>query len=181
MRFEGKHRFFKCVVHDTQNFKNVLKTLATRHQYMVAYFLSAPSFFRPYQQTSNVSSVMVSMLPDIAKAYVAQKTDSNMIYSTSRVNVDGTDYDVGMFVSVVQEGELSQFSKIEQILLVNNKVVFLCREHKSFCIVHLPTYELLSGNLTVHTLSQLKDALPLSAYNIQGRLIITPKRYILFS
>lgn len=27
MRFEGKHRFFTRVMHDTQNFKNVLKTL----------------------------------------------------------------------------------------------------------------------------------------------------------
>ena len=46
MRFEGKHRFFKRVIHDTQNFKNVLKTLANRHQHMMAYHLSAPSFFR---------------------------------------------------------------------------------------------------------------------------------------
>lgn len=46
MRFEGKHRFFKRVVHDTQNFKNVLKTLADRHQYMVAYHLSASGFFK---------------------------------------------------------------------------------------------------------------------------------------
>lgn len=32
VRFEGKHRFFKRVVHDTENFKNVLKPLAERHQ-----------------------------------------------------------------------------------------------------------------------------------------------------
>lgn len=30
MRFEGKHSFFKRVVHDTQNFKNVLKTLSSQ-------------------------------------------------------------------------------------------------------------------------------------------------------
>lgn len=56
MRFEGKHRFFKRVVHNTQNFKNVLKTLATRHQHMVAYYLSAPSFFKPNQQTFGFSA-----------------------------------------------------------------------------------------------------------------------------
>lgn len=37
MRFEGKHRFFKRVMHDTQNFKNVLKTLANRHQSMMLF------------------------------------------------------------------------------------------------------------------------------------------------
>ncbi|KAG9278069.1 hypothetical protein AMEX_G5864 [Astyanax mexicanus] len=179
MRFEGKHRFFKRVVQDTQNFKNVLNTLATRHQHMVAYHLSAPSFFKPHQQTSKVSSVMVSMLPDSAKAYIVQKTGSSMIYSTSRVNIDGTDYDVGMFVSVGQVGELPLFCKIEQIFLVNTEVVFLCQKHTSHYIEHLRSYELFPGSLTVHTVSQLNDQLPLSAYNTQGRLLITPKRYIL--
>ena len=69
MRFEGKHRFFKRV-RDTQNLKNVLKTLADRHQNMVAYHLSASEFFKPHQQTSNVSSVLVSMLPNVAKTYI---------------------------------------------------------------------------------------------------------------
>lgn len=91
MRFEGKHRFFKRVVHDTQNFKNVLKTSATRHQPMVAIYLSSPSFFKHHQQTSNVTSVVVSTLPAIAMQYFKEKTQSS-IYSTSRVNVDGTDF-----------------------------------------------------------------------------------------
>lgn len=92
---------------------------------MLAYHLSAPSFFKPHQQTSSVSSVMVSGLPDVAKEYVEHMTDISMIYSTSGVNVDGTDYGVEMFVSVEQEGGLPQFCKIEQILLVDNQIVFL--------------------------------------------------------
>ena len=179
MRFEGKHRFFKRVVHDTQNFKNVLKTLANRHQHMVAYYLSSPSFFKPHQQTSNVSSVMVSVLPDVARAYIEQITDSNMIYSTSNINIDGTNYDKEMFVSVGQEGALPQFNKIEQILLVNHHVVFLCQEHKSYYIEHLRSYELSAGNLAVNTVSELNDKSPLCAYNIEGRLLLTPKRFIL--
>ena len=97
MRFEGKHRFFKRVIHDTQNFKYVL---GVWHQHMVAYYLSAPSFFNPHQQASNVSSVLVSVLPDVAKQYIRLKTDSSMIYSTSNITLDGTMYDVGRFVSV---------------------------------------------------------------------------------
>lgn len=104
---------------------------------MVAYYLSAPSFFKPHQQTSNVSSLMVSLLPNVAKAYIEQITESNMIYSTSKVSIDGMDYDVGMFLSVGEKGGLPQFCKIEQILLVNNHVVFLGREHKANYIEHL--------------------------------------------
>ncbi|KAL0994521.1 hypothetical protein UPYG_G00123420 [Umbra pygmaea] len=64
MRFEAKHRFFKRVVHDAQNFKNILKTMAIRHQHMMAYHLAAPSFFKPKTQASRVDSVLVSALPE---------------------------------------------------------------------------------------------------------------------
>lgn len=37
MRFEGKHKFFKKFIHETQSFKNVPLTLAMRHQKMMAY------------------------------------------------------------------------------------------------------------------------------------------------
>lgn len=36
MRFEAKHSFFKKVVHETQNFRNLLKTLSNKHQLMMA-------------------------------------------------------------------------------------------------------------------------------------------------
>lgn len=179
MRFEGKHRFFKRVVHDTQNFKNVLKTLADRHQYMVAYHLSASGFFKPHQQTSNVSSALVSTLPNVAKTYIEQITSSDIIYSTSKVCIDGTDYDVGMFLSVGQEGGLPSYCRIEQVLLVNSSIVFICQEHTSYYIEHLRCYELSPQNLAIHTPSELNDKTPLCAYNIDGRLLLTPKRFIL--
>lgn len=44
MRFEPKHSFFKKVVRDTQNFKNILVSLASKHQLMVAYHLDSNLF-----------------------------------------------------------------------------------------------------------------------------------------
>lgn len=179
MRFEGKHRFFKRVVHHTQNFKNVLKTLATRHQYMLAYYLSAPTFFKPHQQTASVSSVLVSQLPDVAKQHIQQKTDADSIYTTTKISIDGTQYGVGMFVSVGQEGGLPQFSQVENILLVNNNVTFLCNDHTSFYIEHLRSFELLPGNIAVHSIMELNDSVPLNAYSVHGKLLLTPKRFVL--
>ncbi|KAL7873971.1 hypothetical protein SRHO_G00049410 [Serrasalmus rhombeus] len=46
MRFEAKHSFFKKVVHDVHNFKNLLKTLASKHQLMIAYALDSHRFFK---------------------------------------------------------------------------------------------------------------------------------------
>lgn len=39
MHFEAKHSYFKQVLRHTKNFKNVLLTLSTRHQMMMAYHL----------------------------------------------------------------------------------------------------------------------------------------------
>ncbi|XP_044194551.1 uncharacterized protein LOC122971866 isoform X1 [Thunnus albacares] len=158
MRFEGKHRFFKRVIHDTQNFKNVLKTLATRHQHMMAYHLSAPLFFRPHTRASSVTSVQIATLPQVAKDFIETKTESQNIYSTSKVSINGTDFANGMFVSADQTGGLPNFSRIERVLLVDNSVSFLCRNYKCWYSEHLRSFELTStGNTSVLQLSELND------------------------
>lgn len=45
MRFEAKHRFFKHLAKVTGNFKNILKTLATRHQRYMTWLLSEPKYY----------------------------------------------------------------------------------------------------------------------------------------
>lgn len=178
MRFEGKHRFFKRVVHDTQNFKNVLKTLASRHQHMMAYHLSAPAFFKPHLQASTVTSVLVSTLPEVAIQYIKQKTDSNTIYCASQITIDGTNISTGEYFPAGFEAGLPQFCKTESIVLVNDHVAFLCREHKSHYIEHLRAFNLCLGDISVKKITDLSDTSPLSAYCIEGKLLLTPKRFL---
>lgn len=182
MRFEGKHRFFKRVVHDAQNFKNILKTMAVRHQYMIAYHLSSGSFFKPKIQTSAVNSVSVSSLPDIAQMCIKKQTDSDSVFRTLKVTVDGTEYANGMFVSVGESGGLPKFAKILQIYLVNNKVSFFCTDYDCWYIEHLRCYELCPPVLghcqSFYLHSQLNDTVTLCAYRIEGRLLLTTKRFL---
>lgn len=107
MRFEATHHFFKKVVHDTQDFKNILKTMAVRYQHVIAYHLAAPSFFKPKTQASRVDSVLVSALPEVAQVHIREQTTSDTIYETPNVTIDGTDYVFGMFLSVGVSGGLS--------------------------------------------------------------------------
>lgn len=94
------------------------------------------------------------------------------------VFIFGTKCNIGMLVSVEQG--LPQFSKTEQILLVNNDVTLLCQAHKSH-IEHLRSYELFPGlfPMTVHTMSELNDISSLFAYSVAGKLLLTPKQFIL--
>lgn len=62
MRFEGKHHFFKRIVQDAQNFKNILKTMS---DIMIAYHLSSDSFFIPNIHTSALKLVSVSNIDQV--------------------------------------------------------------------------------------------------------------------
>lgn len=61
-RFEAKHSFFKKVVRDVSNFKNILMTLSLRHELMVAYYLDLPSLFKPTVELKGVSNVSLDIL-----------------------------------------------------------------------------------------------------------------------
>jgi hypothetical protein len=41
-RFEAKHQYFKRLTSRTKNFKNILKTLSTRHQLGQAFWMLMP-------------------------------------------------------------------------------------------------------------------------------------------
>ena len=98
MRFEGKHKIFKKIIRDTNNYKNVLKTLAERHQSMMAFYLSSPRFFKPSVQTSKVESVYVDSLPVDTHMLISSMTDSSSVYRTKQVTIEGTTFVTGMFV-----------------------------------------------------------------------------------
>ena len=48
MRFEGKHNYFKDLAHRVKCFKNIAKTLATRHQHLMCYYLGTSTPGSPF-------------------------------------------------------------------------------------------------------------------------------------
>lgn len=69
MRFEAKHSFFKRVVRHTTCFKNVLLSLAQRHQFLMAHHLHMLSLPESPLEVANVSSLPTDVLKeDIAFA-----------------------------------------------------------------------------------------------------------------
>lgn len=125
MQFEAKHCFYKTAVRDSQISKNILKTLAIRHQHMMAHHLATPYVFKPEIQTFSVASVAVSTLPEVAQTHIRRQTASDSATYTSKLTIDGTDFTSGMFVSAGDRGGLPAFCKIADIYL-NHNVSFLC-------------------------------------------------------
>lgn len=181
MRFEGKHRIFKRIIHEANNFKNVLKTCAERHQLMMTYHLSSPKFFKPPIEMSQVKSAFIDTLPPEVQASVSQTVDDLTVLSTNRVNIDGTSFAVGMFVCTGVQNSLPEFKEITNILLLANEITVVLKDYDAWYVEHLRSFELTvtDGNShVVRYVRELKDQTPLYAYRVSDRLILTPKHFI---
>nr|XP_055032090.1 uncharacterized protein LOC129420928 isoform X1 [Misgurnus anguillicaudatus] len=180
MRFEGKHKFFKKVIRDAQNFKNVPLMLAKKHQMTMAYHMDAGFFFKPGIQMDRVCSSLVTGFPDNVQEYLHLRSPNcSTVLVSSSVTIDGIKYCPDMVVSVGSCSGLPEFMQIKQILAINTDIMFLCKPQTAWYIEHLRSYELCSlHSLQVILPSELNDPFPLAAYNIRGQFFVTLKHHI---
>ncbi|XP_016096511.1 uncharacterized protein, partial [Sinocyclocheilus grahami] len=104
MRFEGKYKFFKQVICDTKNFKNVPQTLAVHHQRLLAYNIDSPSFLKPSIQTKKVMGTVISTFPENIQEFLRQTNAvQNTVLTASSVSIDGIQYNPDMTVDSLSE------------------------------------------------------------------------------
>lgn len=183
MRFEGKHKFFKKVIRDAQNFKNVAMTLAVKHQKALCHQLDCSHFFKLGVEMTNVTSVLVATFPENIQVALSQKIpQTKAVLVASSVCINGIDYKSDMILSAGSCSGLPDFKQITHIVAVNTEVLFVCKVMTSWYSEHLRSYELCcpdTPSFCVLQLEDLNDILPLSAYSVQSKLMVTLKRFIL--
>ena len=183
MRFEGKHKFFKKAIRNAQNFKNVAMSLATRHQRAVSYHLDCSSFFRPSVEMAKVSSVLLASFPLNVQREIAQNASKPWsVLEAPSVSVDGVKYQPGMILSTGSCSGLPEFAQIEKIVAVNSDILFVCHKMSTWYCEHLRSYQLICDDVSsmcVVKMPELNDVLPLSAYRVQGELMVTLRRYVI--
>lgn len=104
MRFEGKHNELKQMAQTSNNFKNITKTLATRHQTIHAYHLN-----ELITKTSFVCEIQFS----------------NSMNDLKSVNINGTEYRLGLMVCIGYcEIEFPKYGAINKILIEDSNVLF---------------------------------------------------------
>ena len=180
MRFESKHSYFKRVIHDSHCFKNILKTMADKHQLLVAYHLSSDSYF-----TAEVC------IPDAAPSYVSRLSDEYQqaiklvmpnAHEASLVpyaTINGTKYSAGMFVVTGFLSGLPEFSEIVDVVLVSGKIFLVVVDNSSWYSEHIRGYFVEStGKLRLTEPSSLHDYYPLSAYKYNHRVCVMLKHFI---
>lgn len=183
IRFEAKHSFFKRVVHDSHNFRNILLTLSTKHQLTLAYHLDLPSLFRPDLEVGHTAVVPPNALEHSMRQAVELKYGNICLVSlATHACLYGTKYSEGMFLSVGHTSGLPDFGKLVKIVVVSSKVSFIIEPYHAWYMEHLRSYELMkkqSSELVIVELHELNGYQPLYPYTKAGKLMVTPKVFLL--
>lgn len=180
MRFEAKHSFFKRVVGNTYSFRNVLLSLASKHQRMMAYY-SQENALKSATCVTKISSVPLEILDlgiqqSFKNVYPAQ-TSVNL---TNAVIHHGTKYAAGMVLPYGSTGGQPDFVQISQIAIVDDNLSFIVKLFKGCYDGHYGAYVLeYTGNMTLLQHGELSDTYPLTAYYMGGKHMVTLKRHII--
>jgi len=181
MRFEAKHSYFKRVVQESHCFKNLFMTLAQKHQLMIAYHLSLPTYFSPEVSVPEAPCVNVSILrEEYRDAIAAAENSAASVSVLSHAVVNGTKYCAGMIVVTGCKDGLPQVGEIVEIILVSGVLYLLVVDTKSWYNEHIRGY-LIERNSKFYALqpSQLYDYYPLASYSYGTDTCIMLKHYIL--
>ena len=103
-RFEQKHQCYKRLLHIAGNFKNMLLTLATRHQHDVSYGLinRQTKVDDSLILIGSINEVLISDLlyeESVKKALVTDNTSK--FYEANWVDINGTLYKPGMLFMAI--------------------------------------------------------------------------------
>ena len=151
--------FFKQVMRHTNNFRNILLTLSTRHQMMMAYHRQTDCG----KQALCVSEVPLNVLhPDIQETLRDTSPLASTVLLAKTVTCYGTRYNVGMILSFGSTGGLPDFTEIIQIAILDNCVHFIIKLLAAWYEEHLRSFQLEdTGKMALWEQQKLGDVYPL--------------------
>lgn len=138
MRHEAKLSFVKRASR-RGNFKNIVKTVVTRHQYWLAYHLNCTEHLlyptpelssKPHESDFSAESVHVQSQIMLASNCAA--TDNLILYHHKWIQIQSTRYKLDEYILLEHDGFLPTFGKI--------KDVFFIKETDSF-LLHVINYD----------------------------------------
>lgn len=156
MRFEAKHHFFKKIVRQTSCFRNILKSMAKKHQSMIAYHLHG--------------RVPLEVVNENIQEFLSQKfPEETAVHLTNRIDFQGTSYSIGMMLVCGSTGRLPNFAEILQIIVVQDSLVFVVKLQSTWYCEHLRCFKLESTSIVkVVEQSQLTDVYPMATDAREG-------------
>ena len=183
-RFEGKHAYFKEVACRLKCRKNVLLTLAKKHQYYHCWYLHRNDSYLHDAQTASCNGevVLLSVLPACFKTLLLPVVEpSETVFQASVAEVNGVKYECGLAVVTGVANHDLQFSLLSGLFIVNRKLYIIGNklENQEF----LRHYQMYCGTFAsscaIFLVEDLVDPFPLSVYpSTNSTMCIVLKHYI---
>lgn len=101
---------------------------------------------------------------------------------TSIAYLKGTKYSKGMVLSVGQTCGLPDFGRVLEICVVDGCISFIMELFTVTFLEHLRCYQLDRRDPAVTVVvdpDDLNDYIPLAAYPVEGKLLVTPRTFLL--
>lgn len=118
MRFEAKHHYFQKVVRQTSCFCNILKSMAAKHQSIIADHLHSSNVKKPATSVSKMSKVLSEVLNENIQEFGSQKLpEETVVHLTNKVGFQGTSNGIGMMLIYGSTGGLPNFAELLQTSL----------------------------------------------------------------
>lgn len=180
MRFEAKHSFFKKVVRQTGCFRNILKSLAKKHQSMIAYHLHGSTVTKPAVSLSKLSRVPLEVVNETIQDFFSHTfPDETVVHLTNSLQSHGLSYNIGMVLVYGSTGGLPDFAEISQMIVVCDSLIFVVKLQSAWYMEHLRCFKLESMHiLKVVKQSELPDIYPLATYVVQGQRMVSLRHHI---
>lgn len=179
MRFEAKHSFFKRVIRYTHSFRNVLMSLASKHQMMMAYHSQANALKSEICVTKITSLPLELLDMEIQQSFREVYPTQTSVNLTNVVIHHETKYAAGMVLPYGPTGGLPDFVEISQIVIVDSNIGFIVKLLNSWYDEHFRAFVLNhTGKMTLVQHNELGHTYPMTAYFVGGKHMVTLKRHI---
>lgn len=183
IRFEAKHSFFKQVTRHTNCFKNITRSLAVKHQFMIAYYTKSSNHKKSSLEVTNVSVMPVDVLNEkVVFALKERYPDISEVSLAKKVSCNGIHYSEGMLIIHGSVNGLPKFNEIIQLCIIKEKLCFIVRDLCSWYREHYGGFELSASptsEIAIIQLGDLEDPYPLVDYIVGGLRMVMLKRFII--
>jgi hypothetical protein len=174
MRFESKHKYFKQCIRKSQNFKNVCKSMAERHQLLQAYLSSGSVIKNKIQFDTALEFDQADYCLEVQGAVSFLDLSRNESFVSQSVTVKGTEYRKGLFVPVDSNETGLVFGRIIIILVMKHveEVYLVVERFQSSRLIDLGVHciDSINENKSVQCISvdKLLDYYPLPKYEVHN-------------
>lgn len=183
MKFEAKHSFFKQAVRHTNCFKNIPLSLATKHQFMLAYHTHASNLKKSSLEVMDVSIMPVDVLSEGVRSKLHHRyPEVTEVHMAKHLSYSGICYSKGMLIVHGSVDGLLKFNEIMQLCIVKENLCFLLRGACAWYREHYGGFELSASPTTevaLIELGDLEDPYPLVEYVVEGLRMVMLKRYVI--